>query len=113
EERERGAARLSAGPRPIPQQTYRLRLPLGRPGAVWVVLELNIAIYVIPTLLQFMGVRVNGVPINDYLLSIGAKDNAGIKQRGEYYRFLTSMFLHGGLLHIAFNAWALYALGPE
>src|SRR5262249_53587703 len=99
--------------RPIPQQTYRLRLPLGRPRAVWVLLALNIAIYVIPTLLQFMGVRVNGVPINDYLLSIGAKDNAGIKQRGEYYRFLTSMFLHGGLLHIAFNAWALYALGPE
>ena len=23
------------------------------------------------------------------------------------------MFLHGGLLHILFNAWALYALGPE
>jgi rhomboid protease GluP len=99
--------------RPIPQQTYRLRLPLGRPRAVWVLLALNIAIYVIPTLLQFVGVRVGGVPINDYVLVAGAKDNAGIKLGGQYYRFLTSMFLHGGLLHILFNAWALYALGPE
>ena len=99
--------------RPIPQQTYQLRLPLGRPRAVWVLLALNIAIFAIPTLLQFVGVQVNGVPINDYLLYVGAKDNEGIKLRGEYYRFLTSMFLHGGLLHILFNAWALYALGPE
>ena len=99
--------------RPIQPPAYQLRLPLGRPQAVWVLLALNIAIFVIPTLLQLAGVRVNGVPINDYLLLYGAKDNAGIKQRGEYYRFLTSMFLHGGLLHIGFNAWALYALGPE
>jgi len=99
--------------RPIPPQGYQLRLPLGRPRAVWVLLALNIAIFVIPTLLQLLGVRVNGTPINDYLLYVGAKDNQGIKQRGEYYRFLTSMFLHGGLLHIGFNAWALYALGPE
>jgi rhomboid protease GluP len=99
--------------RPIPQPTYQLRLPLGRPRAVWVLLTLNIAIFAIPTLLQLVGVQVNGVPINDYLLFLGAKDNEGIKLRGEYYRFLTSMFLHGGLLHILFNAWALYALGPE
>jgi rhomboid protease GluP len=98
---------------PIPQQTYQLRLPLGRSRAVWVLLALNIAIFVIPTLLQLVGVRVNGIPINSYLLFLGAKDNEGIKLRGEYYRFLTSMFLHGGLLHILFNAWALYALGPE
>lgn len=26
---------------------------------------------------------------------------------------ITAMFLHGGWLHIGFNAWALYALGPE
>jgi rhomboid protease GluP len=99
--------------RPIPQQTYRLRLPLARPRAVWVLLALNIAIFVIPTLLQLVGVRVGGVPINNYILEAGAKDNVGIAIRGEYYRFLTSMFLHGGLLHILFNAWALYALGPE
>jgi rhomboid protease GluP len=99
--------------RPMPPPAYQLRLPLGRPRAVWVLLALNIAIFVIPTLLQLIGVQLFGYPINDVILALGAKDNEGIKQRGEYYRFLTSMFLHGGLLHIGFNAWALYALGPE
>ena len=28
------------------------------------------------------------------------------------YRLLTSAFLHDGLLHIAFNMWFLYAVGP-
>ena len=31
---------------------------------------------------------------------------------GQWYRLLTAAFLHGGILHIAFNMYALYALGP-
>ncbi|WP_371151161.1 rhomboid family intramembrane serine protease [Buchananella felis] len=30
---------------------------------------------------------------------------------GEFYRFLTTTFLHGGLAHLAFNMYALYLLG--
>jgi membrane associated rhomboid family serine protease len=48
----------------------------------------------------------------------GAPHVVGIAH-GEYYRLLTSMFLHeppssGGLffLHILFNMWALYVVGP-
>src|SRR6266540_2316808 len=70
--------------RPIPQPGYQLRLPLGRPRAVWVLLALNIAIFVIPTLLQLVGVRIDGVPINDYLLLAGAKNNRAIKVDGQY-----------------------------
>jgi membrane associated rhomboid family serine protease len=32
---------------------------------------------------------------------------------GEYYRLLTSMFLHYGLIHLALNMWALWVLGRE
>ena len=99
---------------PIPEQRgYRLGLPLGAARAVWVLLALNIAIFAVPTLLALAGVRFAGVPVADAVRILGAKDNERIALRGEYYRFLTAMFLHAGLLHIGFNAYALYALGPE
>lgn len=31
---------------------------------------------------------------------------------GEYYRLFSSAFMHYGLVHIGFNMWALYVLGP-
>ncbi len=32
--------------------------------------------------------------------------------QGQWYRLLTAAFLHAGLLHIAFNLYALYIIGP-
>ncbi|NTY61596.1 rhomboid family intramembrane serine protease [Mycolicibacterium sphagni] len=32
---------------------------------------------------------------------------------GEYYRLITSAFLHYGVLHLLFNMWALYVIGPS
>ncbi len=31
----------------------------------------------------------------------------------QWYRLLTGVFLHGGLMHLAFNGFALYVLGPQ
>jgi rhomboid protease GluP len=44
------------------------------------------------------------------LMSLGA-DQATAVWQGQWWRLLASMFLHDGLLHIAFNGWALYQLG--
>jgi rhomboid protease GluP len=78
-----------------------------------VLLAVNIAVFAIPALLDLLGVRIAGMHVNEYVLELGAKSNAAIKLRGEYYRLLSAMFLHAGLFHIGFNAYALYALGPE
>ncbi len=32
---------------------------------------------------------------------------------GEYWRLLSSVFLHAGLTHLAFNGWALYSIGRD
>ena len=32
---------------------------------------------------------------------------------GEYYRIITGMFLHGGILHLLFNCYALYIIGSQ
>ena len=35
-----------------------------------------------------------------------------VRQNGEYHRFITAGFLHGGLGHLAFNMITLYFFGP-
>ena len=35
----------------------------------------------------------------------------GLLERGEYWRLVAAMFLHGGWLHWFLNCWALYQLG--
>ena len=43
------------------------------------------------------------------LLRFGAKFE--VLQNGQFWRLVTAGFLHGGLLHILFNSWALFDVG--
>ena len=45
-----------------------------------------------------------------YRLGMSAPD--GIYFQHQWYRLITAMFLHGGLIHIGFNMMALMQLGP-
>ena len=47
------------------------------------------------------------------LRAMGAKDNLLINTQHEYWRFITSSFLHIGFLHLLFNNYALMIIGQE
>lgn len=82
-----------------------------------------------PVRTTFGGVQRSGAPVVTYAL-IAANvlmfvldiASRGLKQQlvlwapavaaGEYYRLITSAFIHFGIAHILFNMWALYVLGP-
>ena len=56
-------------------------------------------------------VWAGGATNPDVLYSLGAIHPVAILQQGEWWRLLTSMFLHGGFAHVLLNGWALYQIG--
>jgi len=52
------------------------------------------------------------LPDQDVLFQFGAKDIVAIAQ-GEFWRFLTPVFVHIGILHFAFNTLGLYYIGYQ
>jgi rhomboid protease GluP len=71
-------------------------------------LAVNVFIYVLSCLLS--GNLFN--PASAVLQVLGWKQNDLIRE-GQYWRLLSAMFLHGNLVHIFFNGYSLFALGPE
>ncbi|MCU9600518.1 rhomboid family intramembrane serine protease [Caldibacillus kokeshiiformis] len=62
-------------------------------------------------LLVFFLMELAGGSLNpNVLISFGAKSNEYIIE-GEWWRFITPMFIHIGFIHLLFNSLALYYLG--
>ena len=80
-------------------------LPLSRPVVTWILLALIVVMFAVETAL-------GGSTDSDVLIRLGAKVTPLIAD-GEYWRLLTSMFLHIGLAHLFFNGYALAAVGTE
>jgi rhomboid protease GluP len=93
-----------SGPQSLPPRTVSIRLPQVSPVVVYALLGLTIFVFV----LQYASQYIYGV---DYPSLLGRKSNELIIQ-GQLWRLFTPMFLHGGLLHIGFNMYALYIFGP-
>ena len=62
----------------------------------------------------FVVISLNGGTTNtEALVNFGAFFPPYILQNNEYYRFITSIFIHIGLAHIFFNGYALYIFGTQ
>ena len=73
-----------------------------------ILIGINVLMYLITALVSKNLLDINSLT----LLSFGAKLNVLI-DRGQVWRLLTCAFLHGGLLHITFNMYALKIIGAE
>lgn len=68
--------------------------------------------YIFIAICIIMFILTRGSTDINTLLKYGA-NNAYLTKSGEYYRLLSSMFIHIGLLHLLFNMYALYIIGPQ
>ena len=67
-------------------------------------------------ILVFVVMVASGVdaflPSAQELLSWGANNGARVVLRHEAWRLPASVFIHGGVLHLAVNMWCLFYIGP-
>jgi rhomboid protease GluP len=92
-----------APPPPTPQ--INVKLEAQKPIVTYVLIGVTVFVYLFQMASQFL--TGYDLPAN-----IGMKSNSLILQ-GEIWRLFTPMLLHGGLLHIFFNMYALFIIGRE
>lgn len=77
-----------------------------KPYITYGIIALNIIVFIL------MYIFGNGSYDVNTLIDFGALHSSLVKE-GDIYRLLTCSFIHIGLLHLFFNMYALYIIGPQ
>lgn len=99
-----GSVKAPGEPEAAPPRV-RMRIPISPPRVTYVLLGAIGVAFLAQTLL-------GGSTETMTLIRMGAQVNTLVAQ-GDAWRLFTAMFLHIGLAHVAFNAWALFSVGRD
>ena len=72
------------------------------PYITYILIAINILLYILPILLGYYNEIVTNFCMHGPSI-----------RSGEYYRLITSCFLHGNIMHLFFNMYALYVIGSQ
>jgi len=81
--------------------------------AIWTRRTPFTKVFLVANIIVFLLMAFAGGTTNEpTLMAFGVKSNAQIDQ-GQVWRFVTPIFIHIGLLHLLFNSYALWIVGPQ
>src|SRR4051794_23083845 len=95
-----------------PECSGRSRVQIRRPGFLmgrdphltYLLIAINVGLFLVTNPRPLSSSSINQLGADLALNRSGVAD-------GDYYRLLSAAFIHFGVLHIAFNMYALYLLG--
>jgi rhomboid protease GluP len=93
---------------PTPQPVVRRQRSFWATApATYVLVGINVAIFVLMLLRHVSGLS----PTPEQLMQWGANNAGSVLVQGEWWRIVTAMFVHVGIIHLATNMWCLWNLG--
>src|SRR6266536_6107101 len=84
----------------------------GRPVVTLSLLAINTVLLLVEVVLSGNGAAGLIEPSSRALCRLGALNAPAVIRDGQYWRLLTVMVLHAGIVHWAFNSYALFIFGP-
>jgi rhomboid protease GluP len=104
----------NVSPGSLPQERPSFYVPMAKPMASRVILGVLLTMFFVQVVYGIVRydswTTFTGADIRA-LVDLGAKVNPYIAQ-GEVWRLFTATLLHNGIIHLMFNLYALFALGP-
>ncbi|HEY5583803.1 MAG TPA: rhomboid family intramembrane serine protease [Ruminiclostridium sp.] len=90
------------------QKDNEIQIKAKKPWVTYGLIAINFAVWLILNLLSMK----TGTSYNELLSTYGSKVNALILG-GEYWRFISPMFLHSDIIHVSVNCYSLYIVGSQ
>lgn len=96
------------------QQEMKWRRFKNQPLMVWSILAINVVVFLLMTVMGMRyGLGFSGTQDGGMLVLFGAAQKNLIIQTGQYWRLITPMFIHIGLMHLVVNSVCIYFVGIQ